>query len=409
MNKLFNTLLLISIFISCQQSANPIEKIIQSDNFLKTIAEKPKHEVQVIYTQIDRDELQRPTFTTYTFQLDSTYYFYPASTVKLPAALLAMEMINHLQVAGFTKYSRMEIDSAHSRQIAVRIDSSAPIFEPTVAHYIRKILIASDNDAFNRLYEMMGQDYINETLRGKKYAQTRLLHRLAISRTKEENRYTNPMRFYHQGQLIYESPISYASGSFYPNDVIMRGKAQLDTTGLLKNQPFDFSEKNFFPLQEQHRMLQAVMFPEHFPSYAFDLTEDDYRFLYKNMATLPQESGIGIYDDSVAYWPSFVKFLLFGSDPKKTIPDHIRIFNKIGLAYGYTTDNAYIIDTKNGVEFLLSATILANENQTFNDGIYEYDVVALPFLGQLGQKVYELELDRPKTVKPDFTYLSSLF
>lgn len=399
----------LSIAISCQQSSNPLEKIIRSNDFLKSIAEKPEHEVQIIYTQIDRDELQRPTFTTYTFQLDSSGYFYPASTVKLPAALLAMEMINHLQVQGFSKYSRMEIDSAHSRQVAVRIDSTAPDFEPTVAHYIRKILIASDNDAFNRLYEMMGQDYINETLRGKKYGQTRLLHRLAISRTKEENRYTNPMRFYHQGELVYESPLSYASGSFYPNEVILKGKAAQDSADQVLEVPFDFTEKNFFPLQEQHRMLQAVMFPENFPSFAFDLSEDDYRFLYKNMATLPQESGINVYQDSVEYWPSYVKFLLYGSDPKAVIPDHIRIFNKIGLAYGYATDNAYIIDTQNGVEFLLSATILANKNQTFNDGIYEYDEVALPFLGHLGKQVYNLELARAKTVKPDFTFLSSLF
>jgi hypothetical protein len=38
-----------------------------------------------------------------------------------------------------------------------------------------------------------------------------------------------------------------------------------------------------------------------------------------------------------------------------TIPANIRIFNKIGSAYGFLTDAAYIVDYQEGIEFILAA------------------------------------------------------
>ena len=58
-------------------------------------------------------------------------------------------------------------------------------------------------------------------------------------------------------------------------------------------------------------------------------------------------------------------------------PD-IRIYNKVGDAYGTLTDTAYIVDAKAEIEFLLTATVFVNKNGVFNDDVYEYD--ALGFL-----------------------------
>ncbi len=73
------------------------------------------------------------------------------------------------------------------------------------------------------------------------------------------------------------------------------------------------------------------------------------------------------------------------------------------MAYGYLIDNAYLVDFDNNVEFLLSAVILANENQIFNDDQYEYTTVGLPFMQRLGQLIYQHELVRPKKNQPDLT------
>jgi hypothetical protein len=99
---------------------------------------------------------------------------------------------------------------------------------------------------------------------------------------------------------------------------------------------------------------------------------------------------------------NYVKFLMLG-DGKYIKPAGLRIFNKIGMAYGFLTDIAYIIDTDTGVEFLLSATIHVNDNQIYNDVVYEYDTKGLPFLSRLGQYIYEFEKQREKEFIPDFS------
>ena len=89
-------------------------------------------------------------------------------------------------------------------------------------------------------------------------------------------------------------------------------------------------------------------------------------------------------------------------DTKDTIPDHIKIFNKVGLAYGFLLDNAYIIDTENNVEFILTAVVYHNNNETMNDDTYEYDTITIPFLAELGRKIYNVERAREKEYVPNF-------
>jgi hypothetical protein len=66
----------------------------QYPEFGKILQNRDSFRVQIIYTQIDRDPRNNPSFKSYYFNVDSTKYFYPASTVKLPVALLALQKIN---------------------------------------------------------------------------------------------------------------------------------------------------------------------------------------------------------------------------------------------------------------------------------------------------------------------------
>src|SRR5688572_19048030 len=97
----------------------------KTDNLLKNILKSTKHDilthvlqqkdsfrVQIIYTQIIRDKNNRPTFQNYYFNVDSNLYFNPASTVKLPLALLALEKLNTLSIKGVNKYTSLQIDSS---------------------------------------------------------------------------------------------------------------------------------------------------------------------------------------------------------------------------------------------------------------------------------------------------------
>lgn len=160
----------------------------------------------------------------------------------------------------------------------------------------------------------------------------------------------------------------------------------------LVRQPFDFTLKNYFPLKVQHQLMKQLWFPEEFPeNMRFNLSEDDRQFLKRTMSQLPREAGY----DPEEFNDSYVKFFLYG-DSKDPVPGNVKIYNKVGFAYGTLTETAYIKDVSRDVEFLLSATLLVNKNGIFNDNNYEYETIGIPFLAALGREIYQLELNRKK-------------
>jgi hypothetical protein len=370
----------------------------QPERFHYLIDHKDSLEIQIIYTQINRDANNLPKFRSFYFNIDSNRYFYPASTVKLPIVLLSLEKLHQLRVKGLDKFTPMLTDSVYFGHENVAIDSTSETGLPSIAHYIKKILIVSDNDAYNRLYEFMGQQEANDRLRKKGYT-IRLLHRLERSLTPNENRHTEAIRFIRNDTLVYRQPMLMGD-SISVSDVVLKGVGYYKNDTLI-HQPFDFSYKNFYPLTEQQQLLRALIFPRTVPvRRRFDIPEADRQFVLKYMSQLPAETMFPPYFTDTTYYPAYGKFLMFGNS-KDPLPEHLRIFNKIGDAYGYLIDNAYIIDLDRNVEFMLSAVIHANTDGIYNDGKYEYKTLGYPFLRNLGQLIYSHELRRVRLKKPD--------
>jgi hypothetical protein len=262
-------------------------------------------------------------------------------------------------------------------------------------------MIVSDNYAYNHLFDFLGRDYINQKLQEKGYTNSRITHRFSIPGI--DNRFTAPMVFSDEKNNILLRQGEQVSVNQYVNKQkgLQKGKGYWNSKDSLINAPFDFSTRNYFSLFDQQQMLRAVLFPETVAAkQRFDLTDDDYQFLYKNMSILPQESRFPTYDTS--YYDGYCKFLMWG-DGKETRPKNIRIFNKVGDAYGYMIDNAYIVDFEKNIEFMLSAVILCNEDMIFNDGKYEYEQIGSPFFGNLGRVVYDYEIKRARKFQPNLT------
>jgi hypothetical protein len=397
-------LVLVALLTACQPRSSwngSLEDLLRSqpERFATVMADPEKHRIQVIYTQIDRDDDNRPLFQSFSYRLNDAGYFYPASTVKLPVALLALEKINRLDVAGLDRDTVMLTGAeGHGQTVAVH-DPTAASGLPSIGHYIRKVLLVSDNDAFNRLYEFVGQSEINEALHSKGFEGTRILHRLDLVLDVESNRYTNPVRFVDDDTTVYEQPGTYSPRNYTAPEPRRLGRAEV-MNGHLVTKPKDFAEKNAFPLRDLHDVLKALLFPDSVPEEErFALTPGDYRFVYRAMSESPGESGIPAYGDGSKYPQTYARYLMF--DREESIPPNIRVFNKIGSAYGFLTDAAYIVDFDEGIEFILAATVYTNANETFNDGEYEYDEIGFPFLRDLGRAIYEVELQRERPNAPD--------
>lgn len=371
----------------------------QTPIFQEMINHPETYRLQLIYTQINRDKANTPSFTNYYFWVDSTEYFNPASTVKLPLALLSLEKLNALHLSQVTKFTAMQFDSAHSGQTKEWRDNTAPNGYPSVAHLIRKAFLVSENDPYSRMYEFVGQQHINRSLHTKGYLDTRITHRF-VRMTPDENRHTNPVRFIRDdGTVLHTQPAAYNADPFDFRRMAQIGKAYYARDSLVQK-PFDFTTRNKLPLEALQRILQSVLFPASVPQkQRFNLTDDDYRFLYQYLSQSPSETNYPKYD-ARQYYDSYAKFF-FRDSLHHRLPAGVRVFNKVGWAYGFLSDASYVADFKNRVEYMLTAVIYVNRDEVMNDDKYEYESVGHPFLYQLGQTIYQYELTRKRRYVPD--------
>ncbi len=375
------------------------------DLFSAIIEHKKEWNVQIIYTKVDRGANGIAALNTQYYNVNPARYFYPASTVKFPICLLALQRLNELKGKGIDKNTTMITETAYGKQTAVYNDPTTPDGRPTIAQYIKKILMVSDNDAFNRLYEFLGQEYINAELHKKGYEDAQILHRLEIALSEEENRNTNPVNFLGtDNKLLYAQPPQKSNIAYIKrNDTLGMGYMR---GGQLIKGPMDFSKKNRISLEDLHTILISLVFPNKVKSnQRFNITEEDRNFLLKYMSQLPTESTYPPYSsDSINYWPAYCKFLLFGQE-KGAMPHSIRVFNKPGDAYGQVLDVAYIVDFEKNVEFFLSAVMYCNSDGILNDDKYDYKAIGFPFMKNLGKVIYDYEVGRPKKINPDLTPL----
>lgn len=366
------------------ESSNPLVK--------RVLAAPDTFHVQILYEQIDHGKKGTPGFTRYSFCHDPSVYFYPASTIKMALAAITLEKLHDL---GLSPFLAFHTDSVRWPQSRVTVDTTAPGDIPTLHHYIDQVFVVSDNEAANRLYEFVGQAELGDRLRRHGYTKTRIVHRLGDSRFGPDgNRYTNPVYLLEGTDTIYRQAERIAPPRA-PLDMnlVRRGRAYIDAQGSLVQAPFDFSKKNFFPLDEQLTMVKALLFPNALPrKQRFRLSPADYDLIRHAMAMLPRESDNPRYD-TVHYPDGYVKFFLFG-DTRERIPAYLRSYNKVGWAYGFLTESAYVRDTKNQIEFLLSATIEANTDGIFNDDNYDEETIGIPFLAELGRIIYAYEVSK---------------
>lgn len=387
-----------------QEKTDPwLEQLItkNASPFLRNVLNFPdSFQYQIIYTQINRDRFNQPHFKNHFLHVNRNRYFNPASTVKLPTVLIALEKLNQLSAKGIDLFTPMLTDSSYKGQSAVIEDSTAENGLPSIAHYIKKIFLTSDNDAYNRLYEFAGQQTLNETLWEKGYRDIRIVRRF-VPMNEEQNRHTNAIRFIKNNRLIYLQPPADDTLAFDYSKIIRIGKGHYDQDEKLIMEPMDFTKHNNLPLEDLQSILQSVLFPASVPlQQRFHLTDEMYKFLYRYMSQYPSETLFPHYD-TTEYFDSYTKFIYKSN--KSKIPDHIRIFNKPGWSYGFLTDAAYVADFKNNTEFMLSAVIYVNSDGILNDDQYDYETIGYPFFKEIGAIISEYELKRKRKHIPDLS------
>ena len=381
-----------------------LDSLLHANTLLTRVATNPQYEVQIIYTQIDRDAQNRPTFTPHTYHLNPQQYFNPASLVKLPVAALSLEKLNDLHKPGVTRRTIMATGTAYRCQTPVPFVAPADSDRTaTIGNYIKRMLLVSDNLAYNRLYEFLGQRPLNERLAQLGHPNARITRRFAPCDT-AANRHTNPISFHNpQGDTIYKEPAKFNLMPYTsPLGRVLKGRAYQVGTRVIP-EPYDFTTANHLPLSDISALLQSILFPESVPApQRLRLKPSDYAFLRRYLHATPHESGFQPYAPA-RYFDAYKKYLYYGRDPEIPQQSALRIYNIVGMSHGYLADVAYFADSLHQSEFLLSAVLYVNQDGIINDGAYEYDSIGLPFLAQLGRQIQQYEAQRPLRYRPNLS------
>ena len=165
LNPIIGTTLLVLAFSSCSNfsapqiefqsapehliSAKELSKWISSsdDQYIQNVLSDPAaFELQIQYSR--RSSADQTEFEDYQYSYalnQKKPYFYPASTVKLPTSIFALEKLN--------EFENINRDTPFLVQ-----GDTLPI---STARCVEQIFAVSDNKANNLLFEFLGTDYYN--------------------------------------------------------------------------------------------------------------------------------------------------------------------------------------------------------------------------------------------------------
>lgn len=400
-------LVLITLLFSLKAHAQDsplLDSLLHTNPALARVLSHPAtYQLQLIYTQINRDAHNVPHFTQHTYHLNPRQYFNPASLVKLPVALLALEKL-HTLPAPINRSTILSTGTAWRCQTPVPFAAPADSDrQATVGNYIKRMLLVSDNLAYNRLYEFLGQKPLNNRLQQLGYAGSRIVRRFAPCDT-AANRHTNPIAFHTlTGDTLYKQAAQTNPRTPTPPlGPVYAGRAYQVGTRLIPR-PYDFTTANNLPLPDITALLQTALFPESVPAAQRPhLTPADHAFLRQYLHLTPHASHFSAYAPA-RYFDAYKKYLYYGRRSEAQAQPGLRIFNIVGMSHGYLADVAYFADSLHRSEFLLSAVLYVNQDGIINDANYEYDTIGEPFLAQLGQLFYYYEAQRPRQYRPSLS------
>lgn len=343
------------------------------------VASNPEYRVQILCQYRKKNSNARWQKTHW--QLTPKQWFSTASVAKLPIALLACEKIAALGLdlsaeIGFTQ-----------TPIGGEWPAEEPYFE-SLQRTLTRIFTISENPPFNRLYDFLGVDAMNERLDALGYPTARLISRMSAP-VVDNNRTRAGMVLNAQEVPVYEFAERVGRSRSFAYGEALIGQGFLKDSGELIVGPHDFSKTNYISLSDSQQMLKAIVDPSSVPAHQrWAIPESMREQILKIMAMMPRQSTEPVYSET-EYADDYGRFFILG-DVKTRKPESLTLIGKVGEAYGYLTDVEYITDTSSEWECYLSANIYVNADGIFNDDKYEYESIGYPFLAALGRAVWQV-------------------
>lgn len=294
-------------------------------------------------------------------------YFYPASTVKAAQALAACEKLATLRMSG----RAITLDTP-----LVFGDEARPV---TLREDLRRTLIVSDNPAANRLLDFVGVDELHE--RAARWGLHSLAVRHALSEVRSPVTGTRRVALAQSGEVIVPARVGTLRARVeVPGLLVGRGFAR---AGVIEPGAVDFGTKNAVRLGDLCTLMELIAMPERFPpAQRPDVDAQARAELVWAMSARPGECQSPVLETPPG-GEEDLRPLARGLS-RGLLPS-MRVIEKIGQAYGFTTSAAAFVRGETVVS--VAATIETSANGILNDDRYEYRELGEPAIEAVGAAV----------------------
>jgi hypothetical protein len=280
---------------------------------------------------------------------------------------------------------------------------------PSINDLISSMLVYSDNEAYNKLLEMVGGTFMQNWMNNYRFTKSNVSRKFLFCEDEEKNISVSYDILNNQDVIIYhgdERKWNLANNTSTPG--IKVGKKYYWKDGIIYT-PRDFSDHNRILLSDLHEMMKRLVFPTvQDPNQVYQMNANTYKFLIRKLGIYPREH-LNPLDSVYDNWEDGRNIFIFNGEDQQTIDSKYRIVNIIGQAYGFSADCMYFTDDETKTEFFLSMRIYTNKNEILGDDQYEYKEIAMPLMKFVGEYFYELEKKRTKEVLPNLALFRTIF
>lgn len=354
------------------------------------MADAAGHRIQLVVTAVDAEGRRMETRSFG----DPGRYFYPASSIKLPVALAALAWAEAQTDPRVPIDAPLAFHPLFEDEVLEHQDPTHPQGFVTLAHEVRKVLFVSDNQGFNRCYELLGHEGTNRALIAAGLESARCHHRLSEFRSPEDQLRTPRIDVIPLATLeVSTLPQRTSSMTPRPHELegLRIGRAHL-ARGERVEEPLDFSIKNAISARDLHECLISLVAPEQKTIPGFTLSKRARELCLRAMSLAPAQAGWPRYDRR-NYPDDYVKFLTPGL--RRVLPEgSFTLWNKVGRAYGFSVENAAIEHHPSGTLLFVTAVLYTNPNETLNDDTYAYEELADPWFAAIGESIGHWLADR---------------
>ncbi len=394
---------IIVLLISCNlfgqvTSQSTASRILQNvldsleDKYPKVIESPEKYRFKIVFTEIKRAN-GKVTLETVGFRMNENEYLYPASIVKLPTILIGMEEYNKIhKIRSRVTYETLlkfnKEKGCMPTAFSVKIGNKLEYY--TLDLFTKQMLAVSDNDAYNRMFDFVGQQQLNRRLKEMNYQNGKIIRKFVLNCSLDQNRISDSYVFLgRRNEWLYNRRGISNPDTILTDSTYKIGKAYEGLDKKIVPRPFDFSRQNNMELVDLHKTLNGVVFPKSEFAHTFDISEEQRKYLIQNLGKYPAEYGLDF--NPIEFPATYKKYLFFGKDTNTSYTNdslnRFRSFNMVGLSFGCAIDAAYIVDLDTGKEFVLTVGIYANEDEVINDAKYDYESLAYPLMKDIGRLI----------------------